>query len=525
MPPFPFPCPYQLAPNNTVLGDDVATAHKAAHGVDSGGAVESDNATPTTVFVTACGSPSTKGEGPSHQDNEHQCRSNAAPDMDCTVLSEPCPETVVDGVLRWCLCNSGSAAWPEGTVLRCVGISGDLAGSTRLENSEETAVVLVGGLLGSVAPGKHASAEMPLGLHRRIVAADEDSVASLCQVRRYALITPDGRLFGPLLAVWFIPAPLPMCAVIVSPGSGYPVEASEGELMTLEWWLANSGTEAWPNDFMLVLLEKSSGLQLGADVASMCLPLAPPQVTVQLSVPAVMPSRTGRFIARWAIRTPTFPAYEEKLFVEFYVGGWLPSPLGIDVAVVQEHKVPVPTTTQQQPVVQAAPLLPEAPLPQLADALLFTNALQRITYCEDMVRREACYATLIKVFRNIQSAPLDPKFRRIPLASRKLASDVLAIPGGRDVLLGVGFVEDGDAFSLPVAVYSVEAALIELRAVAEKVALDRKRHERDAKIDIEKEKAKKKSMGKGRKLDKDMLETLAKVKDDQEILTKYYTNE
>jgi len=171
--------------------------------------------------------------------------------------------------------------------------------------------------------------------------------------------------------------------------------------------------------------------------------------------------------------------------------------------------------------VGAAPLPPPVvvePPPPPPDPALLADALQRVASLEDEGRREVCYVTLMKVLGNIHASPTEGKFRRLPLTSPKLMASVLDIPGGRDVLHAAGFTVDEDSLCLLAAITSVEAALGDVRASAEKLVMDRMRRERDEKIQLAKEKAGQKILGKGRKLDPDMLETLARAKQDQQDL-------
>jgi len=333
---------------------------------------------------------------------------------------------------------------------------------------------------------------------------------------RFALTTPEGRLFGPLLVIRLQRFAQPVIAVVSAPGGGQPLSLGRGKQETLEWWLANLGGSAWPEDLQLVLLEKPSGMQLCADAASMQIPVAQPHMTVQVMIATVAPSRPGAFLAKWAIRSHTYPDLEQILAVELQI---------VDESMGYPQRA---TTDSAQravgcpqpgapPSLRVADSVSSAPPPPPADPDLLASALQRLCQHADWDQREACYTTLLKVLTNIHLSPSEPKFRGLPLYSQKLASTVFDVPGGRDVLHAAGFVVDTDVMSLPASVNSVEATLQEVRVQAEKAAMDRKRRDRDARIQVEKELASKKHLPKGRKLDAAMLETLAKVKEDQEL--------
>lgn len=61
---------------------------------------------------------------------------------------------------------------------------------------------------------------------------------------------------------------------------------------------------------------------------------------------------------------------------------------------------------------------------------------------------DAVAATLAKVLGNIISSPDEPKYRKIRTSNPKISS-LLATKGVRAILLGVGFVEEGEFLTLP----------------------------------------------------------------------------
>lgn len=57
-------------------------------------------------------------------------------------------------------------------------------------------------------------------------------------------------------------------------------------------------------------------------------------------------------------------------------------------------------------------------------------------------------ATLTKILANIVGAPAEPKFRKLRSGNAKIAA-LLATKGVRAILLGAGFVEEGEFLTLP----------------------------------------------------------------------------
>jgi len=433
--------------------------------------------------------------------------------LDCHVVQEPVgtATSLPDMLMRWELVNSGSAPWPEGTRLIRVGGSADVVERESFD-------------INPLQPQEKSNVEVPLirgrwtvcpaELQPEGVTASSNMLVDQGEVR-FALTTPEGRLFGPLLVIRLQRVAQPNCIVVSAPGGGQLLSVERGRQYTLEWWLANLGTSAWPEDLHLSLLAKSSGMQLCADAASMKIPVVQPHMTVQVMIATVTPSRPGTFLAKWAIRSPTYPDFEQILSVELRIPDSTGYPQSATTDAAQ-HSVGCPQL-DALPSLRTADSMPSAPPQPPADPALLTCALQRLHEHADWDKREGCYTTLLKILTNIHLSPSDPKFRRLPVSSQKLAATVFDVPGGRDVLHGVGFAADTDVMSLPSSVCSVEATLQEVRMQAEKAAMERKRRERDARIQAEKELASTNILPKGRKLDAGMLETLAKVKEDQEL--------
>jgi len=350
----------------------------------------------------------------------------------------------------------------------------------------------------SLSPGQTCTVD--------VVTQETDGPASVS----YALTTEDGRLFGHLLTADIVPkakptGPIPVCIVVTSPTQGNtgPLQARQGELMTLEWCLANVGEISWPDDMHLVLSNASEGLCVEA--RSMPLPAVPSLVTVDVSISLVMSPRPGRFSADWSIRSHSFPDMIQMLTVEFEISE--PVPLAIPAATPEE-------VSQDSAKSQADEAC--ADYDDAVNCELLSSALLLVSK-SPWTAQECCYSTLVKIFGNIRSKPTEPKFRRIPKTSKRIVEDVLSIAGGSNVLIAAGFEDCDDAFVLPSSVGSVDAVIADLQKSASKAAMEWKRQERD--VRIQKERAREgKTLTKARNLSDEMKSTLLKIKDDQELL-------
>jgi len=80
---------------------------------------------------------------------------------------------------------------------------------------------------------------------------------------------------------------------------------------------------------------------------------------------------------------------------------------------------------------------------------------------------DAAYATLQKVLGNIVASP-DPKFRKLRTTNAKIGA-LLATSGVRALLIGAGFVEEGEFLTLPETA-SAEGAQAALDALAAQAA-------------------------------------------------------
>lgn len=80
---------------------------------------------------------------------------------------------------------------------------------------------------------------------------------------------------------------------------------------------------------------------------------------------------------------------------------------------------------------------------------------------------EAAHAVLQKLLGNIVASPSEEKYRKIRKSNQKIAA-LLATSGVRAVLIGAGFVEEGDFLALPetATTEGVQAALTALAAHA-----------------------------------------------------------
>jgi len=76
---------------------------------------------------------------------------------------------------------------------------------------------------------------------------------------------------------------------------------------------------------------------------------------------------------------------------------------------------------------------------------------------------DAAYGLLSKVLSNIVQSPAEPKYRRLRTTNAKIGN-MLAVSGSRALLVGCGFVEEGDALVLPEAV-SADACAAGLEAL------------------------------------------------------------
>lgn len=417
--------------------------------------------------------------------------------LDCAVVSLPSSHgaevdelsATTGGVAQWVLANSGSSVWPEGTTLRLVG--GPVLADPEVP-------------VPPAAPGQTVIVD----LHIWGEPPEEVSLA-------YALTTAEARLFGPLLRLQVSPRPprSRLCRVLASPMDGLPgvMEAAPGEVKALQWSLANVGCAPWPDDAFVCLESASPSLQMGD--APVQVPSAQPGMAVEFCVSAALPSVPGRYSARWALTSESCPELRQCLAVEFAIpGGREATAELLGHSAVGELAAPVapvgPTGSASTATVPEL-LLPEAPL----DRELLASALERLRACE-WERQEVCLRTLLRALRNAHAAPADPKFRRLPTSSKRLAEEVLAVPGGPELLMAVGFAEDADAFCLPPELALAGAGLRELEAFAQEAVMDRKRQERDERIRAEKGRKKNYCVNAAR-VDDDTKALLQRIQDDQ----------
>ena len=77
----------------------------------------------------------------------------------------------------------------------------------------------------------------------------------------------------------------------------------------------------------------------------------------------------------------------------------------------------------------------------------------------------AAVETAIKLLQNVISHQDDPKYRRVRLTNAKLEKVLFSQPGGRDLLVAVGFVGDGLELELPASASMVR--LLQSKAALE----------------------------------------------------------
>lgn len=98
---------------------------------------------------------------------------------------------------------------------------------------------------------------------------------------------------------------------------------------------------------------------------------------------------------------------------------------------------------------------------------------------------------------------------------------MIGVPGGFDLLLACGFVEDGDILTLPSHVQSLEAAHEQLKDSSSEAVMKQKRIERDAKIKEEKERSAKNYLPSKARMGSEMQKTIDLIRDDQAMLDEF----
>uniref|UniRef100_A0A7S3U5Z9 PUB domain-containing protein n=1 Tax=Strombidinopsis acuminata TaxID=141414 RepID=A0A7S3U5Z9_9SPIT len=100
-------------------------------------------------------------------------------------------------------------------------------------------------------------------------------------------------------------------------------------------------------------------------------------------------------------------------------------------------------------------------------------------------KQEMCYVTLMKVLEHIIQAPAEQKFRHLRTSNAALRAKLLDVPGTRDFLSAVGFVEEQEGEILafnPPSCEGLKAALEVLRRHTEEEKMNELRRERDVRI-------------------------------------------
>ncbi|KAJ1636887.1 hypothetical protein T492DRAFT_834973 [Pavlovales sp. CCMP2436] len=79
--------------------------------------------------------------------------------------------------------------------------------------------------------------------------------------------------------------------------------------------------------------------------------------------------------------------------------------------------------------------------------------------------RGPCVETVRLLLSNILEHPTEAKYRRVKTSNPRFSAAVLAVAGGRELLLAAGFVQDGDALLLPdgAGVHAARGVLAALR--------------------------------------------------------------
>eukprot|EP00927_Polykrikos_kofoidii_P065744 TRINITY_DN6145_c0_g1_i1.p1 TRINITY_DN6145_c0_g1~~TRINITY_DN6145_c0_g1_i1.p1 ORF type:complete len:207 (-),score=47.36 TRINITY_DN6145_c0_g1_i1:71-607(-) len=133
----------------------------------------------------------------------------------------------------------------------------------------------------------------------------------------------------------------------------------------------------------------------------------------------------------------------------------------------------------------------EAPPEAVMESLTLLGAQPWAAY-------ETCYGVLNKLLENVVKNPDEPKFRSIRKANAAIKAKVLDCPGGAELLLAAGFLDELESYTLPVevSVDSVQVVLNALRPHAVERQHNQIRAVRDEKIAKEKaEEAKLAEMG------------------------------
>jgi len=79
--------------------------------------------------------------------------------------------------------------------------------------------------------------------------------------------------------------------------------------------------------------------------------------------------------------------------------------------------------------------------------------------------QEACVQTLRRLLENVVADPGNPKFRTIKRDNKAIRAKILDVPGGEDLLVGLGFQAREETFDLDASVAKARVSEL-LRALA-----------------------------------------------------------